>query len=116
MSINSISISGFVAREGKLGKSANNTSYLIFGVGFDDGQKYREGRHEDNINFIDCVIFGDFAKECAPYLTKWRRVHIDGRIHRNRLANTPGKGFQIIVDDITFGIVIDKDGSKGGLR
>ena len=48
--------------------------------------------------FVDVVIFGERAKGLTPYLTKGRRIFIDGEMD----ANDKGRFNSIIADEIEF--------------
>lgn len=104
MSINRVTISGNLTRDGELRATASGTSVLTFGVAVNDRRRNTSGEWEDYPNFIDCVMFGTRADSLARYLTKGTKVCIDGKL-RYSSWETDGQRrsrIEVIVNDLDF--------------
>lgn len=69
---------------GNLVKDANLTkSVLVFTVAVNTSQKI-DGEWQDYPNYIDCVVFGNFADAIAEKLKKGTKVFVQGSLHQDR--------------------------------
>ena len=79
--INVLHITGHVTRDGELRYSQVGTPILTFGVAVNESFLNRQtNQWEEHPNFIDCVVFGEFATKVQPYVTKGVAVTIQGHI------------------------------------
>lgn len=81
MAINSVSLSGNLARDPEL-KTSGATIICNFCIAVDDSVKNRDtGQWERVPNFFDVSIFGKYAEAVAQRLHKGARVFVDGKLH-----------------------------------
>lgn len=81
MAINSVSLSGNLARDPEI-KTSGATIICNFCIAVDDNVKNRStGEWERVPNFFDVVVFGKYAEVVASRLYKGARVFVDGKLH-----------------------------------
>lgn len=105
MSINRVSISGNLTRDGELRTTPGGTDVLSLGVAVNDRAKNQQtGQWEDRPNFVDCVMFGNRAQSLAPYLSKGAKVAIEGKLRWSQWEKDGAKRskLEVIVDEIEF--------------
>jgi single-strand DNA-binding protein len=67
-----------------------DVTFTTFSVGVRDGK--------DHTIFFPVVVFGDYGKTVARYVTKGRQVLVDGRVR----VNDKGR-FHVVADSVRFG-------------
>lgn len=85
MNINRVDISGYLTRDAELRYTQAGTAVASFGIAVNDSRKNPQtGEWEDFPNFVDCVLFGNFAESTAPHLLKGKHACIAGKLHFNQ--------------------------------
>lgn len=106
MSINRVTISGNLTRDGELRTTPGGTDVLALGVAVNDRAKNQQtGQWEDRPSFLDCVMFGNRAQSLAPYLRKGTKVAIEGKLRWSQWQAQDGSKrskVEIVVDEIEF--------------
>lgn len=105
MSINRVTISGNLTRDGELRTTPGGADVLALGVAVNDRAKNQQtGQWEDRPNFIDCVMFGNRAQSLAPYLRKGTKVAIEGKLRWSQWEKDGAKRskLEVVVDEIEF--------------
>lgn len=105
MSINTVSISGFLTRDADLRTTPSGTYVLNLGVAVNERRKNQQGEWVDSPQFIDCTMFGTRAEKVAPYLTKGTKVAIHGHLHYSSWEDKQGNKrskLDVTIDDIEF--------------
>lgn len=121
--INRVTISGNLTRDPELKATMGGTNVLTFGVAVNEKRKAQSGEWEDYANFLDVVVFGNYAVTLADLLHKGDKVAIDGKLsyrawegsdgskrskvevvgqHLDILARRPQKAPELATDDIPF--------------
>lgn len=78
---------GNLTRDAELRKKGDATSVLTFGLAINEKKKDSEtGEYVDAPVFVDCALFGARAEALAPYLTKGKKVSVDGRFESQARA------------------------------
>ena len=114
MAINRVTIQGNLTRDGELKKLPDGTSVLNFGIAINEHRKDKKtGEWVEVPVFVDCAIFGSRADGLAPYLTKGRRVTVDGRLRYHSWMKDDEKRSTLTVVVTDFGFA-DSNGSKEG--
>lgn len=81
MAINRVTIMGNLTRDAELRKKGDAASVLTFGLAINEKKKDSEtGEYVDAPVFVDCALFGARAEALAPYLTKGKKVSVDGPV------------------------------------
>lgn len=81
------------------------TSVLTFGLAINEKKKDSEtGEYVDAPVFVDCALFGARAEALAPYLTKGKKVSVDGRLRYHSWMKNEEKrhALSVLVTDIEF--------------
>lgn len=79
--MNSVNISGNVTRDAELRQTKGGSAVLSFTVAANDRKKNpATGQWEDVPNFIDCIVFGNYASAIAAYITKGAKVAVSGKL------------------------------------
>ena len=102
---------GRLTRDPELKYTPSGKAYCRMGVAVNRSYKSGEEVKEDTL-FINIVSWGKQGENCAQYLTKGRRVAINGELRSNNWVDKEGVkkyGFEIAVDTIQF-----LDGKKNG--
>lgn len=81
MAINSVSLSGNLARDPEI-KTSGSTIICSFCIVVDDNVKNRStGEWERVPNFFDVTVFGRYGDAVAQRLHKGAKVFVDGKLH-----------------------------------
>lgn len=118
MSINLVMVTGNLTRDAELrNTNTNGTPVLNFSVAVNDRRRNNTtGEWEDYPNYFDCSLFGTRAEKIAQYLTKGRRVAIEGKLRWSQWEKNGEKrnSVSILVDEIEFMNRPQGEGSNGG--
>lgn len=88
--MNNVVISGNLTKNPEL-RSNGTVSVCKFTVAVNDRKKNQQtGEWEDNPSFIPVVVFGRQADNCDKYLTKGRKVTVQGRIQTGSYQKQDG--------------------------
>lgn len=82
-SMNNVSIVGRLGRDPELRQTAGGTPVANMGLAVD-------GRGDDDVSWIDVVLFGKSAEAAAKHLSKGRRVGVQGRLQQRRWETKDG--------------------------
>lgn len=103
MNINRCELSGNITRDGELKATQGGTSVLSFGLAFNDRKRDANGKWVDVPNYIECVIFGNYAESMERHLTKGRRVFVAGKLKWSQWSDKSGNKrskIELIADTI----------------
>ena len=104
--MNKIFLAGNLTRNFE-GKTTGNFSYARAGLAVK-----RPFSKNDEVDFFNLVAFGKTADICTKYLSKGRKVFVEGRIQFNEYTDNSGDkriGHSVIIDSIEFGDNKPKD-------
>lgn len=79
-SINNITILGNLTREPELRYIPSGTPVANFGVAVNRRWQNNDGEWQEEVSFVDVVVWNSLAENCAESLKKGDRVLINGRI------------------------------------
>ena len=110
-SINTATISGNLARDGEYRATKSGTATVTFSVAVAERRKDQDGNWTETASFIDCVMFGKRAQAIYEkgYLTKGRRVMVQGKLHQNKWTTDTGENrykVELIVDEIDLPVAV----------
>lgn len=90
--INTVVISGNLARDPHLRSTSSGTIVLQITVAVNDTRKNKQtGEWEDYPSFIDCIMYGQRADSLSRFLSKGTYVSIQGKLHQNRWQTDEGQ-------------------------
>lgn len=102
MSINKVVLTGNLTKDIEVSYTSSGMPVGSFGIAVNERRKNSQGKWEDYPNFIDVTLFGNRAESLSEYLTKGKKVAIDGKLHQSRWENNGQKRskVEIIVNEI----------------
>lgn len=105
--MNIVGISGNLTRDGELRQTQSGSAVLSFSVAVNDRRKNMQtGQWEESTQFVDCVIFGNYASAMQPHLTKGTRVAISGKLQyrkwETKTGESRGKMEVVVKEVVTF--------------
>lgn len=95
---------GRLTRDPELNYTASGTPVCRLGIAVNRSYKSGEEIKED-VLFINAVSWGKQGENCAKYLTKGRRVAINGELRGNNWTDKEGNkryGFEVNINTIQF--------------
>ncbi len=105
MSINRVTISGYLVKDCELRWTQKGYAVNQFCVAVNDGYKERtSGNWIEKPYFLNCVIYDKRAESLEPYLVKGLKVVVDGKITQNVSEKKGEKRYfyNIVVNHIDF--------------
>ena len=105
MSINKVFISGNLTRDPELRATTGGTTVMTFGLAVEDRRRDpRTGEWGTYTNFVDCTMFGERAEKIARYISKGRKVSVEGKLRYSTWDGDGGKRskLEVIVEEIEF--------------
>lgn len=100
MPINKVIISGNIVRDAE-----QHGSLASFTVAVNSRRRDESGDWVDSPNFIDCKILGERAGKLVGYLTKGKKVALEGSLDTDRWETKDGQkrsALRVIVREIEF--------------
>lgn len=110
-SLNKAMIIGNLTRDPELKKLPSGQSVTSFGVATNRVYTDATGAKKEQADFHNIVAWGKLAEICAQYLTKGRKVYVDGRMQTREWEAQDGqKRFrtEIVADTM---IILDRAGA-----
>lgn len=94
--MNNVSLIGRLTRDPELRYFQNGTSNARFSIAIDkplsrDRKQEMESRNQQTADFINIVVWGKMAENCAKFTGKGKRVGITGRIETGSYLDNDGK-------------------------
>lgn len=115
MDINRATIVGRLTRDPEVRTTPSGVNVVNFGVATNSVWKDRaSGEKKEAVEFHNIVAFGKLGEIIAQYMTKGRRVLVEGRIQTRSWEGQDGakkNRTEIVADNI---IMLDSKGSSGG--
>ncbi len=114
MSINRVTLTGNLTRDGELRETAGGMSILGLRIAVNDRRKVGE-EWKDVPNYVDVTMFGTRAASVVQYLTKGKPVAVDGKLRWSEWETQDGgkrSKLEVVVDDLQ--LLGDAKSSSGG--
>ena len=106
MSINRVTVSGNLSRDGELRRTQGGMAILSLGLAVNDRRKNPQtGEWDDYTNWVDCTMFGKRAESLANSLVKGTKICVDGKLRWSQWQAKDGSKrskLEVIVDEIEF--------------
>jgi len=109
--MNRITITGNLTRDPELRTLPSGTQVCNFGLASNRKYKGKDGQMTEEVCFVDVVAFSQTADLIARYLSKGRKVLVDGRLKLDQWEKDGQKRSKhsIVLDRFEF-----MDSAKGG--
>jgi single-strand DNA-binding protein len=114
--LNRVTLVGRLTRDPELRHTAGGQSVCSIRLAVSSRGRDESGNWSDRANYFDVTVFGRTAETASNYLSKGRRIGVDGRLSwREWEAQDGGKrqSVEVVANDIFF---LDSrgDGGEGG--
>jgi single-strand DNA-binding protein len=112
--LNRVTLVGRLTRDPELRHTAGGDAVCSMRLAVSSRSRDENGQWGDKSNYFDIVVFGRQAETASNYLTKGRRIGIDGRLSwREWTAQDGGKrqSVEVVANDVFF---LDSRGDGGG--
>src|SRR3954465_7848017 len=125
MSYNKIHIIGNLGRDPELPYTPQGTAVCQFSVATNERRRDKSGEQQDITTWFRVTSWGKQAENVSKYLSKGRRVYVQGRLHMEEWTDREGKVRQTLevnASDVQFldsasdmeGIPVRQSGGGGG--
>ena len=112
MSLNRAQLIGNLTRDPELRNTTSGQSVTNFTVATSSQWNDVNGQKQERSEFHPVVAWGKLAEICAQYLTKGRKVYVDGRLQTREWETPDGQKRQrteIVAENM---IILDKAGQN----
>lgn len=102
MSLNTCTISGNLGKAAELRYTNSQLAVVSFSVAVNERRKQVDGSYQDEVNWLDCTMFGKRAEALQPYLANGTKLSLTGHLHKSTYERD-GKQYsrvEIIVDEV----------------
>lgn len=102
MSLNTCTISGNLGKAAELRYTNSQLAVVSFSVAVNERRKQADCSYQDEVNWLDCTMFGKRAEALQPYLAKGTKLSLTGHLHKSTYERD-GKQYsrvEIIVDEV----------------
>lgn len=113
-SVNQVILLGNLTRDPELRQTPTGQSVVSFSLALNRAYKDQSGDWQEATDFIDVVAWGPLAERVSQYVTKGRRVLVQGRLQSRSWEQEGQKRskVEVLANDVTF---LDGRGdSEGG--
>ena len=90
MGVNKVALIGYLGADPENRKTAAGHSVTTFRIATTDTWTDREGQRQERTEWHRIVVWGKQGDNCAKYLSKGRRVYIDGRLQTRSWEDDSG--------------------------
>lgn len=111
-SLNRATVLGNVTRDPEVRQTATGQSVCSFGVATNRSWTDASGKKQEAVEFHNIVAWGKLAEICGQYITKGRKVYIEGRLQTREWEGQDGAKRQrteIVTDNM---IILDRPGGS----
>jgi len=116
MSFNKIIIVGNLGRDPELSYTPQGTAVCKFSVATNERRRDKAGEQQDITTWFRVTVWGKQAENVSKYLSKGRKVYLQGRLHVEEWVDREGKprqSLEVNASDVHF---IDGPGGGGGVE
>lgn len=104
-SINKVTLIGNVGRDPELKVSKNGDSVATFSLATTYSYRPQGGERVDNTEWHRIVAWRNLADQASKYITKGRKVYVEGRIQSRQYTDQGGQqrtAYEIVATQIEF--------------
>lgn len=112
-SINQVNLMGNLTRDPELRTIPSGQSVVSFSLALNRAYRDQSGEWQEATDFVDVVAWGPLGERVAQYVTKGRRVFVQGRLQSRSWEQDGQKRskLEVLANDVTF---LDSRGDEGG--
>lgn len=116
MSYNKIILIGNLGRDPELSYTPQGTAVCKFSVATNERRRDKAGEQQDITTWFRVSAWGKQAENVSRYLTKGRKVYVEGRLHVEEWTDREGKARQSLEVNASEVQFIDGPGGGGGVE
>lgn len=111
-SVNQVILLGNLTRDPELRQTPSGQSVASFSLALNRSYKDQSGEWQEATDYIDCVAWGPLGERVSQYLSKGRRVLVQGRLQSRSWEQDGNKRskVEVLANDVTF---LDGRGGDG---
>lgn len=117
-SVNQVILMGNLTRDPETRQTPSGQSVTSFSLALNRAYKDQSGEWQEATDFIDVVAWGPLGERVAQYVTRGRRVLVQGRLQSRAWEQDGQKRskVEVLANDVTFldGRGEGAEGSQGG--
>lgn len=87
--MNSVTIIGNLVRDAELKVQGSGFSVMSFSIAVNRSRK-KDGEWVDEASYFDCVLFGKQADALKQYMTKGKKIGLEGYLRQDRWTDSEG--------------------------
>ncbi len=91
MSFNKIIVVGNLGRDPEMRYTPQGTAICSFTMATNERRKDKSGEQQDVTTWFKVTVWGKQAETVSKYLTKGRKVYVEGRLHVEEWTDRDGK-------------------------
>jgi single-strand DNA-binding protein len=113
--INLVALTGRLTRDPELRYSKSGDPVCSLRIAVNGRRRTADGKWEDQANFVSVSVWGNQAESCNQYLTKGRRIGVQGRLQYREWKAQDGsrrESLEVAASDITF---LDRKDEEPGI-
>ncbi len=114
MSYNKIILIGNLGRDPELSYTPQGTAVCKFSVATNERRRDKAGEQQDITTWFRVSAWGKQGENVSRYLTKGRKVYVEGRLHVEEWTDRDGKPRQSLEVNASEVQFIDGPGGGGG--
>lgn len=102
-SLNKATLIGNLTRDVELKETKNGQSVCSFAVATNRSWKSSEGEKQEDVQFHNIVAWGKLAEICGQYLSKGKKVYVEGRLQTRDWEGEDGNKrytTEIVIDNM----------------
>src|SRR5918999_1723035 len=112
-SVNKVILLGNLTRDPELKQSAGKKSVCVFGLATNKPWPIKPGERQLATEFHRIVAFDKLAETCHQYLSKGRKVYVEGRLQSHTYTGQDGVeriGVEVVLEEL---VMLDKMTTAG---
>lgn len=100
--LNNVVLTGRVTRDVELKYTTNGSAVANFSIAVNEGVKQPNGQWEDKGNFFDVSLWGKSAETLTRFLTKGKRITVQGRLRQQTWQDQEGRSRSKVIVNAQF--------------
>lgn len=80
LGVNRVTLLGNLGADPEAKKTASGQSITLFNLATSNAWTNREGQRQEHTEWHRVVVWGKLAETCAEYLSKGKKVYVEGRL------------------------------------
>lgn len=102
--VNSVFLMGNLTKDPET-KSAGSSNITSFGLAVNRSYKDKSGEWQEQTDFFNVDVWGKQGENCSQYLSKGKKVFIEGRLAQDRWEDSNGNkrsAVKVVANSVTF--------------